>query len=475
MMASRPVRTQLVLSEVHMFSCSLVLRGGEALPHGQQRASNSGSVECVFCSGMHFGFIVDESQRVNWGWLDTKQNFTHGIEVVTLPIIVTTLSRTSGYRLLVIEGSPRSQGTGLESGRGVASLLTVSNNFTIDVQSYAQEIYTSLIQRAVAVVGNGRVSLNNTQIELLFTVHGYFKGPYIPLVSCLLKNKRKQSYIDAMRILREECEKRQLHLQHLYIVIDFEQLIHECIVSTFPQTRIVGWTKIQKLGLAATYKDENSDGGKWLYYCSGLTYLRPEEVEDAFCDLISIQPADTKLTSSADYLTETYIDEMEQATFPPLIWRADSVGAIRVPSWEGGCWRNSGPVWGGTFKLLSQFGSGNYLLNLNNRFVEDITAFQVYGEATQFVDETSQNPVILIHFQYPELMVYNNFTLTSQDGENTANGQITIVVTNYTFQFELHTRLRNDGVLDSDFIQISIENTGKRHSFLPALQGNGLR
>nr|CAD7257340.1 unnamed protein product [Timema shepardi] len=400
MMASRPVRTQLVLSEVHMFSCSLVLRGGEALPHGQQRASNSGSVECVFCSGMHFGFIVDESQRVNWGWLDTKQNFTHGIEVVTLPIIVTTLSRTSGYRLLVIEGSPRSQGTGLESGRGVASLLTVSNNFTIDVQSYAQEIYTSLIQRAVAVVGNGRVSLNNTQIE---------------------------------------------------------------------------WTKIQKLGLAATYKDENSDGGKWLYYCSGLTYLRPEEVEDAFCDLISIQPADTKLTSSADYLTETYIDEMEQATFPPLIWTADSVGAIRVPSWEGGCWRNSGPVWGGTFKLLAQFGSGNYLLNLNNRFVEDITAFQVYGEATQFVDETSQNPVILIHFQYPELMVYNNFTLTSQDGENTANGQITIVVTNYTFQFELHTRLRNDGVLDSDFIQISIENTGKRHSFLPALQGNGLR
>nr|CAD7405637.1 unnamed protein product [Timema poppensis] len=126
------------------------------------------------------------------------------------------------------------------------------------------------------------------------------------------------------------------------------------------------WRKIQKLGLTATYKDENSDGGKWLHYCFGLTYLRPEEVEDAFCDLISIQPADTKLTSFADYLTETYIDEMEQATFPPRIRAADSsdlwrttnaVGAIRVLSWEGGYWRNSGPVWGGTFKLLAQFGS----------------------------------------------------------------------------------------------------------------------
>nr|CAD7432599.1 unnamed protein product [Timema monikensis] len=58
------------------------------------------------------------------------------------------------------------------------------------------------------------------------------------------------------------------------------------------------------------------------------------------------------------------------------------------------------------------------------------------------------------------VQVYNNFTLITQDGENMANGRINIVVTNYTFQFGLHTRIRNDGVLDSDFIQISIENTG---------------
>nr|CAD7594957.1 unnamed protein product [Timema genevievae] len=48
--------------------------------------------------------------------------------------------------------------------------------------------------------------------------------------------------------------------------------------------------------------------------------------------------------------------------------------------------------------------AGSYLLNLNNRYVEDITEFQIFGQATQFVDATSQNPVILINFQYPELM-----------------------------------------------------------------------
>nr|CAD7447601.1 unnamed protein product [Timema bartmani] len=47
--------------------------------------------------------------------------------------------------------------------------------------------------------------------------------------------------------------------------------------------------------------------------------------------------------------------------------------------------------------------ASSYLLNLNNRYVDDVNAFQVFGEATQFVDATSQNPVILISFQYPEL------------------------------------------------------------------------
>nr|CAD7456058.1 unnamed protein product [Timema tahoe] len=53
-----------------------------------------------------------------------------------------------------------------------------------------------------------------------------------------IQDKKKQSYIDAMRILTDECEKRQLHLQPLHIVMDFKQALHECIVSTFPQTKI---------------------------------------------------------------------------------------------------------------------------------------------------------------------------------------------------------------------------------------------
>ena len=78
--------------------------------------------------------------------------------------------------------------------------------------------------------------------------------------------------------------------------------------------------------MATTYKDGKCEKSKWLHYCFGLTYLKPSDVEDAFCELLAIKPADEKLTQFAYYLTESYasVDEEEPATFLPTIWVADT-------------------------------------------------------------------------------------------------------------------------------------------------------
>lgn len=52
-------------------------------------------------------------------------------------------------------------------------------------------------------------------------------------------------------------------------------------------------------------------------YCFSLTYLKHEDVEHAFCDLMNIHPTDPELMNFADYLNETDIDELEKATFLP--------------------------------------------------------------------------------------------------------------------------------------------------------------
>lgn len=84
------------------------------------------------------------------------------------------------------------------------------------------------------------------------------------------------------------------------------------------------WRKVQKLGLASIYRDKKSEEGKWIRYCFGMTYLHPNEVEDAFCDLVSIQPPNERLSMFADYLLDTYIVGDERALFPPQIWASAS-------------------------------------------------------------------------------------------------------------------------------------------------------
>jgi DNA-binding protein Fis len=74
----------------------------------------------------------------------------------------------------------------------------------------------------------------------MFTIHGFSNGVYVPLVFCLLKDKKKETYINAIKSVQEECLKRRLQLQPRWIVVDFEQSIHECIKIILPETKIVG-------------------------------------------------------------------------------------------------------------------------------------------------------------------------------------------------------------------------------------------
>lgn len=83
------------------------------------------------------------------------------------------------------------------------------------------------------------------------------------------------------------------------------------------------------MGLAVEYKDENSATGKWLHHLFGLTFLKPEEVGDAFAfDFAEEQPQDARIVKFVDYLVDTYIDEL--SSFPPTMWAASSAALYRT-------------------------------------------------------------------------------------------------------------------------------------------------
>lgn len=62
----------------------------------------------------------------------------------------------------------------------------------------------------------------------LSTIHGFSNGVYMPLVFYLLKDKKKKTQVHSgvLRIMKEECNKGELHFQLKSVVIDFEQATH---------------------------------------------------------------------------------------------------------------------------------------------------------------------------------------------------------------------------------------------------------
>lgn len=87
------------------------------------------------------------------------------------------------------------------------------------------------------------------------------------------------------------------------------------------------WRKIQALGLTTSYKDKNSDVGRFLSFCFGLPFLKPEDVGDCFgIDFSAFQPNDLKLTEFTDYLVDNYISE--NSRFPPSIW-AENTSSLK--------------------------------------------------------------------------------------------------------------------------------------------------
>jgi len=69
--------------------------------------------------------------------------------------------------------------------------------------------------------------------------------------------------------------------------------------------------------LLKEYLKNDSDIGRWLKYFFGLPYLNPNDVPDAFTQIISITPYNISMDFS-DYILKNYIDF--DANFGPELW-----------------------------------------------------------------------------------------------------------------------------------------------------------
>lgn len=172
----------------------------------------------------------------------------------------------------------------------------------------------------------------------IFTIHGYVKGMYVPLVFFLLPDKDSCTYTEMFKSIVAKCESHNLSLDPEEMFMDFESAIHGAAKVVWPSMKIKGcrfhlgqnwWKKIQALGLSSEYKS-NTETSRFLKLFFGLPFLSPDDIDDCFTDdLMALQPdGKENIRIFTDYVFDNYISP--DATFPPRIWADFSVSTNRT-------------------------------------------------------------------------------------------------------------------------------------------------
>lgn len=183
---------------------------------------------------------------------------------------------------------------------------------------------------------DGTFKSSPTLFTQLFTIHAFKHCTYIPLVFCLLPDKKQENYEAVFRHLRCKMAELEIEFEPEVLFADFEIAIHNAVSTTLPNCMIKGcrfhlaqswWRRIQTLGLSIAYKKKEEEEeeecdeelGSFLRLFFGLPFLTSSEVEDFFTDeLMAIQPDNEKVQKFCDYILENYI--LPDSKFPPEMW-----------------------------------------------------------------------------------------------------------------------------------------------------------
>ena len=159
----------------------------------------------------------------------------------------------------------------------------------------------------------------------LYTIHAFKNGQCVVF---FLPDKTEETYRNMFQHLIECCTDLQLILNISCLHLDFEHATHNAARAIWPEIDIKGcqfhlsqscWRKVQSLGLAAEYKNPESNVGNWIKSFFGLSYLDPNDVEDCFAfDLFPCALNVEKAHEFADYILRNYIDQ--NSKFPPSVW-----------------------------------------------------------------------------------------------------------------------------------------------------------
>lgn len=169
---------------------------------------------------------------------------------------------------------------------------------------------------------------------LLLLFCRYKNGLFIPLIFVLLINNNQKTYLTMWNYIKKICAELNLTFYPKIFRLDFDRNIYLSMRSMFPDCMLLGcryhvakaWHRklnTEMFELRDHFNDGTSEIGNWLRVFFGLAFLPPDQISDAFCELIEEAPNCTDiLMQFPDHILIDYIGEDSQniALFPPEMW-----------------------------------------------------------------------------------------------------------------------------------------------------------
>ncbi|XP_050519261.1 uncharacterized protein LOC126893282 [Diabrotica virgifera virgifera] len=183
---------------------------------------------------------------------------------------------------------------------------------------------TRLIQCDTWVVDGTFKSAPNLWYQL-WIIHGVFHNKTLPFIYAFLPNKNERSYERSLIKIFEKIDIIRPGARPNTIVIDFEMAVVNTFRRLVPNIRVHGcffhfcqaiWRKVQQLGLAQLYRDEQFFKTLIKSFCA-LSFVPPAEVSQVFelleTELIDSFGEDERCHSFIDYFITTWVGR----TLPP--------------------------------------------------------------------------------------------------------------------------------------------------------------
>ncbi|XP_042146110.1 uncharacterized protein LOC121835725 [Ixodes scapularis] len=193
----------------------------------------------------------------------------------------------------------------------------------------------------------------------LCVVHGLYKGRVLPLVYCLLPNKREATYKRATRMLLEAIDDatsstRQVHT----IVIDFEKAEENAFRECIPDVDVHGclfhfaqsiWRRIQELGMHTRFIDDSSYHlivKKFIALCFCDVFDVCDRYRMLARQLLDLFGRTEQHQELLDYFENTWVGRpLKDPRFPISMWNCKRVTEVSLPRTN-----NSVEIWHRVFQ-----------------------------------------------------------------------------------------------------------------------------